>query len=222
MEVEKVKEIMNKMGSMINSGQPMFSKDYLMRMLGLRKKDLRMEKINNLLVLLFLTIFISCSAQKKVDTYDDTWESLSAYDETAEWFKDAKFGIYAHWGVMSVPAYANDWYARNMHIEGSDEFKHHVDTYGEHSKFGYHDYIPMFKAENFDDGKLELDQVITSPEGVRFIGECEGKDNKQIDITKFRQLSDSLNEDFERENVNEKAVKQTVDKIVEVITKINS
>lgn len=62
-----------------------------------------------------------------------------------------------------------------------------------------------FKAENFDDGKLELDQVITSPEGVRFIGECEGKDNKQIDITKFRQLSDSLNEDFEREDVKEKA-----------------
>ena len=48
MEVEKVKEIMNNMGSMINSGQPMFSKDYLMRMLGLRKKDLRMEKINKM------------------------------------------------------------------------------------------------------------------------------------------------------------------------------
>jgi hypothetical protein len=48
MEVEKVKEIMNKMGSMINSGQPMFSTDYLMRMLGLRKKDLRIEKINKM------------------------------------------------------------------------------------------------------------------------------------------------------------------------------
>ncbi|GAA4242198.1 hypothetical protein [Winogradskyella damuponensis] len=62
-----------------------------------------------------------------------------------------------------------------------------------------------FKAENFDDGVLELDQVITSPEGWRFIGECEGKDNKAIDITKFRQLSDALNEDFERDEVNEKA-----------------
>ena len=62
-----------------------------------------------------------------------------------------------------------------------------------------------FKAENFDDGILELDQVITSPEGWRFIGECEGKDNKAIDISKFRQLSDSLNEDFEREEVTEKA-----------------
>jgi len=51
---------------------------------------------------------------------------------------------------MSVPAFANDWYARNMHIEGTDEFKHHVETYGEHSKFGYHDYVPMFKAEKFD------------------------------------------------------------------------
>jgi hypothetical protein len=48
MEVEKVKEIMSKMGTMINSGQPMFSKDYLMRMLGLRKKDLRIEKINRI------------------------------------------------------------------------------------------------------------------------------------------------------------------------------
>lgn len=62
-----------------------------------------------------------------------------------------------------------------------------------------------FKAENFDNGVLELDQVITSPEGVRYIGECEGKDNKAIDITKFRQLLDSLNEDFEREEINEKA-----------------
>jgi len=62
-----------------------------------------------------------------------------------------------------------------------------------------------FSASNFDNGVLELDQVITSPEGVRYIGECEGKDNKAIDISKFRQLQDSLNEDFEREEVNEKA-----------------
>ena len=62
-----------------------------------------------------------------------------------------------------------------------------------------------YSAENYDDGKLELDQVIISPEGDRFIGECEGKDNKDIDITKFRQLQDGLNADFEREEVSEKA-----------------
>jgi alpha-L-fucosidase len=82
--------------------------------------------------------------------YEPTWESLAKYDETAEWFKDAKFGIYAHWGVLSVPAYANDWYPRNMHVVGSDENKHQVATYGPLNKFGYHDFVPMFKAENFD------------------------------------------------------------------------
>ncbi|MCL9806937.1 hypothetical protein NAT51_15480 [Flavobacterium amniphilum] len=62
-----------------------------------------------------------------------------------------------------------------------------------------------YKAENFNNGALELDQVITSPENFRYIGECEGKDSKAIDITKFRQLQDSLNEDFEREEIYEKA-----------------
>lgn len=61
-----------------------------------------------------------------------------------------------------------------------------------------------YQAENFDDGNLELDQVILSPEGDRYIGECEGKDNKDIDISKFRQLLDSLNEDFMRDEVEEK------------------
>lgn len=60
-----------------------------------------------------------------------------------------------------------------------------------------------YTAENFDNGKLELDQVIISPEGHRYIGECEGKDNKAIDISKFRQLSDSIEEDFAREEVTE-------------------
>ncbi len=63
-----------------------------------------------------------------------------------------------------------------------------------------------YQTENYDDGILELDQVIISPEGDRFIGECEGKDNKDIDITKFRQLQDALNEDLAREEVEEKAL----------------
>lgn len=62
-----------------------------------------------------------------------------------------------------------------------------------------------YQAENYDDGVLELDQVIISPEGHRYIGECEGKNEKDIDITKFRQLSDSLNADFARDEVEEKA-----------------
>lgn len=67
-------------------------------------------------------------------------------------------------------------------------------------------HILGYKAENYDDGVLELDQIILSPEGERFIGECEGKDNKDIDVSKFRQLMDGLSADFEKENVTEKAL----------------
>ncbi|MEX1014868.1 MAG: hypothetical protein WDZ80_06960, partial [Candidatus Paceibacterota bacterium] len=62
-----------------------------------------------------------------------------------------------------------------------------------------------YKADNYDDGELEMDQVIVSPENIRYIGETEGKDNKDINITKFRQLVDALNADFAREEVEEKA-----------------
>jgi alpha-L-fucosidase len=77
------------------------------------------------------------------------WESLQKY-EVPEWYKDAKFGIFIHWGVYSVPAFGNEWYPRNMYNEGTDEFKHHIATYGPQDKFGYKDFIPMFKAEHFD------------------------------------------------------------------------
>lgn len=81
--------------------------------------------------------------------YQDTWESLQQYEQP-RWFRDAKFGIFIHWGVYSVPAFANEWYPRNMYIQGSKEFEHHVETYGPHTKFGYKDFIPMFRAEKFD------------------------------------------------------------------------
>ncbi|MFL9843561.1 alpha-L-fucosidase [Flavobacterium rhizosphaerae] len=104
-------------------------------------------------LLAFLCTISACTSKKailQVKNYEPTWESLAQYDQTAKWFKDAKFGIYAHWGVLSVPAYANDWYPRNMHIEGTDENKHQIETYGPLSKFGYHDFVPMFKAQQFN------------------------------------------------------------------------
>lgn len=77
------------------------------------------------------------------------WESLQTYD-VPEWYKDAKFGIFIHWGVYSVPAFGNEWYPRNMYSLGSEEYKHHISTYGPLDKFGYKDFIPEFKAERFD------------------------------------------------------------------------
>lgn len=81
--------------------------------------------------------------------YRADWQSLQKY-EVPDWYKDAKFGIFIHWGVYSVPAFGNEWYPRNMYRQGSDEYKHHLSTYGPQSKFGYKDFIPMFRAERFD------------------------------------------------------------------------
>jgi alpha-L-fucosidase len=77
------------------------------------------------------------------------WESLQKY-ETPDWYRDAKFGIFIHWGVYSVPAFGSEWYPREMYRSGSAEFKHHLEVYGSQEKFGYKDFIPMFKAEHFD------------------------------------------------------------------------
>jgi len=87
--------------------------------------------------------------QIRVGPFRADWESLQQYQEP-QWYQDAKFGIFIHWGVYSVPAFANEWYPRNMYQQGSPEFKHHVATYGPQNKFGYKDFIPMFKAEHFD------------------------------------------------------------------------
>ena len=92
---------------------------------------------------------------KKIDEviengfYKANWDSLSQF-EMPDWFHKAKFGIFMHWGVYSVPAHANEWYSRNMYVKGMEEFDYHVKTYGEHSKFGYKDFIPQFTAEKFD------------------------------------------------------------------------
>ena len=77
------------------------------------------------------------------------WDSLAQY-RTPDWFRDAKFGIFLHWGVYSVPAFANEWYSRNMYIPGNPAYQHQIAHYGPLTTFGYKDFIPMFRAEHFD------------------------------------------------------------------------
>ncbi|HDR50811.1 MAG TPA: alpha-L-fucosidase, partial [Mariniphaga anaerophila] len=74
-------------------------------------------------------------------TYEPTWESLQQSNPVPGWFKDAKFGVYFHWGVYSVPAFANEWYPRSMYINGSAENKHHTEIYGDPSQWPYHNFI---------------------------------------------------------------------------------
>ncbi|ETI60066.1 alpha-L-fucosidase [Sphingobium sp. C100] len=80
--------------------------------------------------------------------YDASISSLQAY-RTPDWFRDAKFGIWSHWGPQSVPR-QGDWYARFMYVPGHPHYDHHVKAYGHPSEFGYKDVIPLWKAEKFD------------------------------------------------------------------------
>ena len=81
-----------------------------------------------------------------------TFESLRQYS-APEWFRDAKFGIWSHWGPQSVPMFG-DWYARNMYIEGTPQYEYHLRHYGHPSKFGYKDLCALWKAEKFDPDAL--------------------------------------------------------------------
>ena len=82
-------------------------------------------------------------------TYHADWASLSNH-KTPDWYYKGKFGIFIHWGLYSVPAYATEWYSRQMYNPETSEYQHHIDTYGPQNVFGYKDFIPMFKAEKFD------------------------------------------------------------------------
>jgi len=81
--------------------------------------------------------------------FEASWGSLETY-KVPKWYLDAKFGIFIHWGAYAVPAFGSEWYPRNMYVQNSEVFKHHVETYGPQSQFGYKDFIPLFKAPKFD------------------------------------------------------------------------
>lgn len=84
--------------------------------------------------------------------FKPTWESLKQY-QCPDWFRDAKFGIYAHWGPQSVPM-TGDWYARKMYQQGSAAYNYHVEHYGHPSVFGYKDVVSLWKAEKWDPDRL--------------------------------------------------------------------
>jgi alpha-L-fucosidase len=75
------------------------------------------------------------------------WDSLKAYYKVPQWFVDAKFGLFMHWGLYSVPAHHNEWYKQFMYGAG---LQWHTDNFGPPEKFGYKDFIPMFTCEKFD------------------------------------------------------------------------
>ena len=115
--------------------------------------------------------------------YQDTWESLGAF-QPPKWYRDAKFGIFIHWGVYSVPAFGSEWYSRSMYIQGTREYEHHLKTYGPHKDFGYKDFIPLFKAEKFSaDAWAELFQKAGAKYVVPVAEHHDGFQMYQSDIS---------------------------------------
>ena len=134
--------------------------------------------------ILFITgVMYTISAQTQEQDFQPNFESLEKVNPVPEWFKDAKFGIYFHWGVYSVPAFANEWYPRNMYMKGSAENKHHIETYGEVSQWPYDHFIsgdkdkqgnfvqfaPKLKSEG---GKFDPEEwaQLFADAGARFAG----------------------------------------------------
>ena len=103
----------------------------------------RIMKLNHVLALVLCVAgFAGCnSSRSPKKVFEPTFESLNQANPAPEWFMDAKFGIYFHWGVYSVPAYANEWYPRSMYIPGTAENRHHQETYGDIKEWPYNNFI---------------------------------------------------------------------------------
>lgn len=84
--------------------------------------------------------------------FQPTWDSLKQY-QVPDWFRNAKFGIWAHWGAQCQPE-AGDWYARSMYEEGSGKYNSHLSHYGHPSEFGFKDVIHQWKADKWDPERL--------------------------------------------------------------------
>jgi alpha-L-fucosidase len=98
-----------------------------------------MNRLNPRVFLLALFASAVLNAQTK---YTATWASVNKHVAAPEWFQDAKFGIYFHWGVYSVPAYGTEWYPRNMYNKSGGEYSHHVAAYGDpFGNWQYHNFI---------------------------------------------------------------------------------
>ena len=159
-------------------------------------RQLRMLRTSVLAALSIMMVFIAITEGKAETTesdpvvlvrkvpgakkFDATWESLKRYKSAPEWFRDAKFGVYAHWGPVTLGAEmfntggpAVQWYGRNLYNvnsedEKSDElFEAHKKHFGDQKDFGYKDFIPLFNPDKFDANEWA---DLFAASGARFAG----------------------------------------------------
>ncbi|WP_175418958.1 alpha-L-fucosidase [Aureibaculum algae] len=149
----------------------------------------------NIILVFVLGIFIGCQTkpQEKLEetVYQPTWESLAAHN-TPDWFLDAKFGIYFHWGVYSKIG-RGEWYPRQMYEEkdegwGKDEREYHVETYG--ADVHYHDFVKDFTAEHFD---AQDWAKLFKESGAKYVGpvaeHCDNFSNWDSEVNKYNSVA---------------------------------
>lgn len=116
------------------------------------------------------------------EKFQPNWESLAQY-EVPEWYRDAKFGLWAHWGPQCQAEYG-DWYAKGMYIEGSDQYKYHCEKFGHPSKFGFKDVINQWKADKWD--PEELLSLYNKAGAKYFIAMANHHDNLDMYPSKYQ------------------------------------
>lgn len=116
---------------------------------------------------------------------NNKWNTLKR--EAPEWFRDAKFGLFFHWGPYSVPAYKNEWYSRNMYAKKNSINRYHVEKYGKLSEFGYKDFYPMMTGSAFD--AEEWAQLVEAS-GAKYAGPVtEHSDNFSMWDSKVNEIN---------------------------------
>lgn len=126
------------------------------------------------------------------------WEAVKR--EAPKWFRDAKFGLFFHWGPYSVPAYKNEWYSRNMYAKKNAINRHHVETYGKLNEFGYKDFYPMMTGDGFDPEEWA---ELVERSGARYAGPVtEHADNFSMWDSKVNEVN-SVNYGPKRDIVGE-------------------
>ncbi|MDI7775702.1 alpha-L-fucosidase [Asticcacaulis sp. EMRT-3] len=93
------------------------------------------------------------TARAKTERFTGTWDSLAAGYQTPDWFRDAKLGIWAHWGPQCIPEWG-DWYGRQMYQQGNRFYDHHVATYGHPAQFGFMQFLKDWKIDQWDPDRL--------------------------------------------------------------------
>ncbi len=136
------------------------------------------KKILPLLVFVALMLLSACTNSDR--KYSD-WESMRQHQTVPDWLRDGKFGIYFHWGVYSVPAFVSEWYPRFMYFDSHPIHKYHQESYPD---MEYHDFVPLFKAQNFD---AQTWAKLFKASGARFAGpvaeHCDGFSMWDSDVT---------------------------------------